>query len=263
MKKRTHYEVLGVPRDAEPQQIKSAYREIAKEHHPDAGRSSDTKRFHEAQHAYEVLSDRLSREQYDCELAGRDAERNATAPRPDGTFFTDLDAGGFGARRRGRTANTDFDPLFDSILEELFGLGGSLFSEQFFREFAEDDPFGDAHGTRVRFARGERPEKHSAGGSDSPLRLRITLTPPEVRRGVDAEVEIPVRIGCPRCQALGAAVGRFCPICGGSGVVERSEPYTLEVPAGTPHGSRRSFRLEEDGLQTEVIVTVLHESRMR
>lgn len=270
MKERTHYDVLGVPRNADPKEIKNAYREIAKEHHPDVGRGGDAERFHEAQEAYEVLSDRSSRERYDSELAGREAFRNAGPVHPDGTFFTDLDLGRFRASSRRETSYADLDPLFGSILEELFGFSGSPFADPFLAEtgsgpFAAGGPFRETAGAgraaRVRFGGAENRRRYDAGESAAPIRLRITLTPREAERGVDAEIEIPVRTACPRCRALGGAFGRYCPICGGSGVVERDEPYTLEIPPGTPHGAQRSFRLEKDRLQTEVEVTVLHETR--
>ncbi len=274
MKERTHYDVLGVPRDADSRQIKNAYREIAKEHHPDKGSGGDPERFHEAQEAYEVLGDRSNREQYDCELAGRDLNRNARAAGPDGMFFT-----GFGdgfepdepRSRPGRPHSPFFrafggvDPLFDSILEELFGTQGDPFADSSFGgDPLGDDPFADAGGfndlgSRIRFGAGAR-----ARQADTPfVKLRVALSPAEVAHGVDAEVEIPVRGACPRCRELGSWGGRFCPVCRGAGTVERTDQYTLEIPAGTPHGSRREFRLEEDGLQTEVQVTVVHERRMR
>ncbi len=267
MRERTYYDVLGVPRNADNKQIKNAYREIAKEHHPDSSSGGDPERFHEAQQAYEVLGDETNRQQYDSELAGQDARRNATETAPDGSFFTEFGNAGFSgggapgsAERRGFGM---FDPLFGSILEELFGIGGDPFNERFSEESGRSEGFGFGGTSRIHFGGGE-PVKRSRGEQASaPLRLRVTLSPREVEQGVEAEVDIPLQSGCPRCSSFGSVFGGFCPICGGSGLVERNEPYTLEIPPGTPHGAQRSFRIEEGGLQTEVMVTVMHESRIR
>ena len=133
---RDYYEALGVPRDATREQIKRAYRRLAKEHHPDAargdcsprdggrarsgsragsgaasagggqgassGEGGDARRFREAQEAYEVLCDEAKRRAYDRELRRREQTRRRGGPgvREDWNGFTDT-PGGF-RRNRGR-----------------------------------------------------------------------------------------------------------------------------------------------------------------
>ncbi len=270
MSERTYYDVLGVPRNADDKQIKNAYREIAKEHHPDSSRGGDPERFQEAHQAYEVLGDEMNRRQYDSELAGEDARRNATEAAPDGTFFTDFGSTGFGHVAPGsayRGGFARFDSLFASILEELFGSGSdpvdAPLNERFFEEGDRSEEYGFGDTSRIHFGGGQHVKGGRGRTASAPLRLRVTLSPREVERGVEAHVDIPLRSGCPRCSSLGSVFGGFCPICGGSGLVERNQPYTLEIPPGTPHGTQRSFQVEEGGLQTEVVVTVMHESRVR
>ena len=66
MTKRDYYEILGVPRNATPEQIKSAYRRLARKYHPDVNKSPDAaEKFKEATAAYEVLSDPQKRKMYD------------------------------------------------------------------------------------------------------------------------------------------------------------------------------------------------------
>ncbi len=115
--KRDYYEVLGVKRDAEPEDIKKAYRQMAFKNHPDKnpGDAEAEKRFKEAAEAYEVLSDQSKRQRYDryghagLEGAGIHDFRNAEDIM---SAFGDIFGGGlfgdlFGQRRRGPRAGQD------------------------------------------------------------------------------------------------------------------------------------------------------------
>jgi curved DNA-binding protein len=83
----THYETLGVAKDATPDQIKAAYRRLAKQHHPDLG--GDTQRFQDITNAYDVLTDANKRAHYDHTLRGPQAG-------PGGwSFDVRIDEGGF------------------------------------------------------------------------------------------------------------------------------------------------------------------------
>ncbi len=91
-RQRTHYEALGVSKNAGRDEIRKAFRSKAKKHHPDAGGSADAKRFHEAQAAYEILLDPAKRREYDQLLAsgaaGGGLHGRATSA---GGTFTDAD----------------------------------------------------------------------------------------------------------------------------------------------------------------------------
>ena len=95
---RDPYEVLGVPRGASAAAIKSAYRKLAKKHHPDkhAGDATAQKRFEEISGAYDILGDKQKRAQYDAGAIGADGNPKGFDPRQGG-----FGAGGFrqGARR--------------------------------------------------------------------------------------------------------------------------------------------------------------------
>ncbi|MCY2931979.1 MAG: DnaJ domain-containing protein, partial [Planctomycetota bacterium] len=109
MAKRDYYEILGVPRTATKDQIRSSYRKLARKYHPDANKEAGaTAKFKEATEAYEILSDPAKRKTYD--QFGHAGPGGAGGPGPGGW----PGAGGRGAPGRGGQVN----------FEDLFGQGG-------------------------------------------------------------------------------------------------------------------------------------------
>src|ERR1700761_1283311 len=107
-----YYEVLGVPRDADQDAIRRAYRKLAREYHPDLNPDSDAEeRFKELGEAYEVLSDADKRERYDRLGANwREAEREA----PEESFEDFFAGQGFGDGTRVQFGDDLFEALFGS-----------------------------------------------------------------------------------------------------------------------------------------------------
>ncbi|RMH13062.1 MAG: hypothetical protein D6695_05095 [Planctomycetota bacterium] len=113
MPERDYYEVLGVSRGASAEEIKRAYRKLARQYHPDVNKSEDaTKRFAEVQEAYDVLSDEQKRRQYDT--FGRAGVGGAAGQAPPSGASTW--SGGFGFE-------SDFEDL-GSVFDAFFGRGG-------------------------------------------------------------------------------------------------------------------------------------------
>lgn len=186
--KRDYYEVLGVPRDASPEEIRKAYRRLARKYHPDAnpGDPEAAERFKELQEAYEVLSDPQKRAAYDrFGHAGVDPAAYAgTGP-----------GGAPGGAAPGE-GPFDFGDLFGGF-EEIF--------ETFFG------------GGRPRAS--ERPRR----GGDREVEVEVSFE--ESARGCERELQVSRVEPCPRCRGEGAEPGgvQACPQCGGAGRVRAAQ----------------------------------------
>jgi len=186
-----YYKILGVSRDASEEEIKRAYRKLAQKYHPDKG--GDEKKFKEINEAYEVLSDKQKRAQYD--QFGSAFEQTGS-----GAGFGGFDFSSFADAFRGRGGGFKFE----------FGRGAGGFEDIF------SDIFGEEYEERRR-------EK----GDDVSLDVDITLE--EAARGAEREINLYVSSVCSRCKGSGAeppAGVKTCPVCGGRGQV-RKERRTI------------------------------------
>lgn len=241
---RNYYEVLGVPKTASTDEIKKAFRRQARKHHPDAGGSEE--KFKELNEAYEVLSDKEKRSQYDQFGAYYGGAPGAGGRGPAGWPGAGTAGGGQAY------ASVDFGDLgdmFGSVFSGLGGVGGA----------------------------GARPSAQR--GRD--LTYEVTLSFEEALRGTSMKVDVQREEACPTCHGTGAAPGtapvrcpackgtghtaqgqglfslsRACPRCGGSGsIVEnpcatcrgkgrvvRVKPVPVKVPAGATDGGKMRFK---------------------
>ncbi|HEY7864344.1 MAG TPA: DnaJ C-terminal domain-containing protein [Thermoanaerobaculia bacterium] len=204
---RDYYEVLGVPRTAPEDEIKKAYRMLARKYHPDVnpGDKSAEEKFKEISEAYAVLSDPEKRKRYD-EL-GPNWKAGQDFRPPPGWEEVRVGAGGFGG--------------FGGF-EDIFGGGAGGFSDFF------DSLFGGRPTGRAGAGFGMR-------GQD--VEAEIPLTLEEAHRGATRSVTLPVDEPCPDCGGSGAKGGRVCPTCRGAGVVRRRKSFDVTIPAGVRDGS--------------------------
>ena len=229
MTQRDHYEVLGVHRDAAPEEIKSAFKKLAAQYHPDRNQGDPTahERFKEINLAYQVLSDENRRSLYD--RLGHRAEEPGSPFGAGGPF-----AGGF----------VDIsDIAIDGILGDLLGVFGVGKGDKgdIKRELEvtfEEAAFGcekSMHYERIVACNDCRGSGAAAG------------TTPESCSGVQRPRPraLPARASCRSrssdpARGAGAAVARFatpCATCRGSGLVTASETLRVTLPAGD--GGRR------------------------
>ncbi len=183
--KRDYYDVLGVPRDASSDRIKSAYRRLAKEHHPDRNpenKEEAAERFKELSEAYEVLADSRKKQLYD--LHGHEGVSRQFGP------------GGFDFRRD-FTHEEDLTDIFGDLLRG-FGGGGGLF----------DFLLG-----------GGRSRRRVRRGGDIRIRLRLALE--EIAEGTSKEVSFSRHEACSECHGEGGKGRETCSACRGRGQVQR------------------------------------------
>jgi len=210
--KRDYYEVLGVSRNATPEEIKRAYRKLAIQYHPDRvppeKREEAEEKFKEISEAYEVLSDPEKRRLYD--MYGHQGVSQ--------TF------------QGGDFSWQDFSHFDD--LRDIFGGGWS----RIFEEFFGFNPFrGYTQTTRRTRHRGE----------DIPIEIHLTL--PEVFRGARKRVEYQRWVRCTRCEGRGALRETVCPTCHGQGQVQRVSrsflgTFVQVTPCPTCRGSGRQVQ---------------------
>ena len=245
---RDYYETLGVPRDATSEQIRSAYRKLARRYHPDINDAEDAEeRFKEVAEAYEVLSDAEKRERYDRLGANwRDGEDVSGAPgfegfgraSSDGVRFEFGDGGFsdffeslFGSARTGdvRIRGADLEAAVDLSLEEAAAGGPLRISLEDGRSFTVNVPAGVRDGQRIRVA--GRGGEGIGGGSTGDLYLRVHLRPHSTFRveGRDLHLDVPVT---PWDAALGTTLE--LPTLTGSAKVR--------LPAGSSSGRRLRLR---------------------
>ena len=235
------YEVLGVPKSASQDEIKKAYRKLARKHHPDSnpGDAEAEERFKELQDAYDVLSDPDKRTQYD-QLGPRMFDGARGGPGPGGFQWSgnvgdlgdlgDLFGGLFGrtagggarTRQRGQRGADVGVTLTLSFEDSLSGLTTKIPVEL-------ETACATCKGTGAE--PGTKP-----------------IICPECRgRGVTSEDEgfFAFSRPCPRCRGNGTVIEQPCRTCHGSGRERRTKRYTVKIPAGVKDGTQ--IRLKGKG----------------
>lgn len=203
MVKKDYYKILGIKRDATEQEIKQAYRRLARKHHPDVnpGDKSAETRFKEVNEAYEVLSNKENRKKYDkygdqWQYADQ-FEKVRQQQTPSWDFAQSGGATGF------HFAGDDLDGLFDELLR----------------------------GTRT-YARRAQPRR----GQDIEAAVEVTLE--EAFSGTKRTLSLEAEEPCPSCQGRGRIQNMPCSTCQGSGIVPRLKRLEVKIPAGVNTGSR-------------------------
>lgn len=232
MEKKDYYEVLGVSKNATDEEIKSAFRKLAKKYHPDINKDPDApNKFKEAQEAYSVLSDKNKRAQYD-QFGHAAFENNAS--------------GGFNGM--GGFDFSGFDINLDDILENMFGTGrgnsrsrnhktrGSDLLKSISLTF-EEAVFGCEKDLKINVTE-KCPECHGEGGFD-----KETCSTCHGSGSVTSEQHtifgsFMTKTTCHDCGGIGTTFKRRCSKCRGEGVITQNKTITVKIPSGIDTGMR-------------------------
>ncbi len=226
LSKRDYYEVLGVSKDASKEEIKKAYRKLARKYHPDVNKEPDAAdKFKEVKEAYEVLSNEQKRAQYD--QFGHSG--------PTGGGFGGFDSDGFGGfgdifdmffgggRRRDPNAprqGADLQYTMELDFEE------AVFGKETDIHIPKEEKCDTCHGSGAK--PGTHPETcsycHGTG------QLNQEQSTPFGR--------IVNRRACHYCQGTGKLIKDKCTTCGGNGTVKKRKKIHISIPAGIDNGQQ-------------------------
>lgn len=254
--KRDYYEVLGVDKNASADQIKKAYRQMAKKYHPDINKDNPDaeEKFKEVNEAYEVLGDAQKKQAYD-QFGHAGVDPNA----------------GFGGGQGGGFGGFDMGDIFESFFGGGFGGGNSRrngprkggdIHQSVTLTFTEA-----AFGTKkeISFLRVEECETcHGSGAKNG----TEAITCPTCHGTGQVKTTQRTPLGsfvtsrvCDACRGEGKIIKDPCTVCNGQGRVKRRRTMTVDIPAGIDDGQTISLRGEGDrgtrgGPAGDLLITV-------
>jgi len=210
---RDYYQILGVPRTASTDDIKKAFRRLARQYHPDlhagAKKAEMEKKFKELNEAQEVLTDPDKRKKYDQYGTDWDQaqafEKARQQARPQGFGGPWGFEGDYGSQGGGGSASEPFSDFFESIF-----------------------------GNRGRGGAG----RGSSGMPGEDIETEVQLGLREVLTGVTKRVNLREPRTCSTCQGSGTVRGRSCMTCQGTGMTSEYKTIEVRIPAGVQDGTR-------------------------
>ena len=200
---KNYYAILGLTFNATDEEIKDAYRRLAKEFHPDHY-TGDRRMFLDIQEAYSVLSIPSRRRAYDEQISSRPVRIyreykpyvSGDEPEPIIPEERQMNIGDISLTRSFQT----FTPSFDEIFERLWSNFSSL----------------------------SQPKSKSVQN----LTVDVPLTPEQARRGGQARILVPAQARCPSCRGYGGIGPYECARCAGEGMITGDLPVSISFPPG-------------------------------
>lgn len=244
MAKRDYYEVLGVGKSSTKQEIKKAYRKLAKQYHPDRNKEAGAEeKFKEVQEAYDILADDQKRSAYDqYGFAGTQGFGGGGAGMggfsgnmqdfmdqfggAGGSFggLGDLLGGFFGGttKRSGRSVGSDIEVTLTLKFEEAVFGTEKEFEYERFKECSTCNGTG-AEGGKVKMCQ-------TCNGNGQVAQVQRTILG-----------SMQVVTTCPNCKGLGEVPENMCKTCGGTGKQREKDTMKIKIPAGIPDGVTLRF----------------------
>ena len=237
MKYKDYYEILGVKRDATQQEIKSAYRKLARKYHPDVNKTAGAQeKFKDINEAYEVLGDDNKRKRYDTLGSGWSQGADFTPPPGfEGFNFSNFSSGG---------AQGGFSDFFSAIFGDILNqqTGSSRSNRSGFSNFGDFGGFsnfgGDSFAGAQQKARSHAQEKKE----NLDIIQNITLSLDDIIKRPKKTVIVTSYQQCSYCHG---AKGSFCSNCAGTGIEKISKTLSFQVPKQVKQGQK--IRLKGEG----------------
>ena len=214
------YGLLGVSREASGEEIRRAYRKLARELHPDVNQDpAAAERFKQVAAAYEVLSDPTKRQQYDMFGSGAGPDLF-----PFGDIFDVFFGGGFGGRRQARPRRTRARRGGDVFTEVSLSLEEAAFGVQ--REAPIDSLETCTRCQGSGCEPGTHPTRCSRCGGSGEVQ--------DVQRSIFGTIM--TARPCATCEGTGQEIRDRCSQCGGDGLLSRRQVVAVDIPAGVSDG---------------------------
>ncbi len=237
MNKRDYYDVLGCNKAASPAEIKSAYRKLAKELHPDCnpGDHSCEAKFKEVNEAYDVLKDDQKRAAYD---------------RFGHAAFEQGNGNGF---HGGAGSPFDFAGSFADVFEDIFGemMGGARGKRQnrggdlrYNLQISLEEAFRGSK-AEIRVPTAVACEACKGTGAEAGTAAEACPTCGGHGKVRATQGFFTIERTCPQCQGRGKIVRKPCKVCGGVGHVQKERTLVVDIPPGVEEGTR--IRLTGEG----------------
>ncbi len=221
---KSYFAILGISPNATIDEVRSAFRRLAKQFHPDYHTGS-SERFREIQEAYSVLGNSRRRCDYERnirKISPKRPLRPSAYPEPEPLIPEDrpVDFGGISPVR----SFESFTPSFDEIFDWLWNNFSTL--------------------------------NQPKSGRVQNLTLEVTLTPEQAHRGGNARIMVPAQAVCPECRGDGGIGFYECMRCAGEGVISGEMPVSISFPAGITRDHAVMVPLDRFGMRNDHI-TVL------
>lgn len=233
MQQKDYYHILGVSDSASPQEIKRAYRELAKKFHPEtnSGNVEAERKFKEISEAYDILKSSEKRRKYDqLKKYGYVAGQN--------DWFASHHRSGYGQQAGWPFERSEFSSnghfSFGDILKEIFGIDHAQ------------------KASMHRNGQTTRPKIHTA---------EISINFNESLAGTEKYLQISTNKKCDFCKGAGYQSGRDCPVCQTSGKIRDFKKIKIKIPAGVEDGhklklSRIPIETSQNGMASDLIVSI-------
>lgn len=221
---KSYFAILGISPNATTDEVRSAFRRLAKEFHPDHY-DEGSERFQEIQEAYSVLGNSRRRREYEQNIRKRPPKtgiRPVAYPEPEPLIPEEspVDMGEISPVRSFQSFTPSFDELFDWLWRNFSSLG------------------------------------QPKSGRVQNLNLEVTLSPEQARRGGNARILVPARAVCPTCRGYGGVGPYECLRCAGEGVIAGEMPVSVAFPPGLTKEHAVMIPLDRFGIRN-VHLTVL------